>query len=353
MKARFRDNIEAMAGYTPGEQPQGAKLIKLNTNENPYPPSPKALDAARGASAETLRLYPDPVSASLRQKAASVYGFESADWVLAGNGSDDLLTMLVRAFVPEGGLVVTTRPTYTLYRVLAEIQGARCIELPMGEAYSLPADDIASAGADLVFVANPNAPTGSLASRGELAALAGRLECPLVIDEAYVDFSRESCTGLAREIENVIALRTFSKSFSLAGLRVGLAFASPRVIEGLAKVKDSYNLDRVAQAAADAALGDIAWMEANAAKIRATRSRLTNELTGLGFTVADSESNFVLAAIESPRAADIKAELQSRGILVRYFDEDGLRDSLRITVGTDEEIDELLRELGDIVEREG
>jgi len=348
MKPRFRDNIEAMAGYTPGEQPQGVKLIKLNTNENPYPPSPKVMEAVRAAAAETLRLYPDPMSRELREKAAEVYGFDVSQ-VLAGNGSDDLLTMLVRAFVAEGGKVATTRPTYTLYRVLAEIQGASCDEISLGEGRSLPVEALVSIGADLVFVANPNAPTGAACEPDALRGLASRLECPLVIDEAYVDFSRTNALDLAREIENVVVLRTFSKSFSLAGLRVGLAFACARVIDGLVKVKDSYNLDRVAQAAAVAALGDMAWMEGNAAKIRGTRARLTEALSGLGFTVAPSESNFVLASVAEPPASEIKAGLQERGILVRYFDEDGLRDSLRITVGTDEEIDELLKKLASIL----
>jgi len=348
MKPRFREQIEAMEGYTPGEQPQGVKLIKLNTNENPYPPSPKVVEAARAAAADALRLYPDPMSKELREKAAKVHGFDVGQ-VLAGNGSDDLLTMLVRAFVPEGGKVATTRPTYTLYPVLAAIQGAACDEIALGDGNSLPSDALVAAQADLVFVANPNAPTGSLAEPDELRALAVRLNCPLVIDEAYVDFARCSALDLAREVENVVVLRTFSKSFSLAGLRVGLAFACERIITGLVKVKDSYNLDRVAQAAAVAALGDMAWMEANTAKIKATRGRLTESLRGLGFTVADSESNFVLASISSPAAAEIKAELQKRGILVRYFDEKGLRDSLRITVGTDEEIDELLEELASVL----
>ena len=350
MRASFRENVERMEGYTPGEQPRGQKLIKLNTNENPYPPSPKVLAAVRAAAAETLRLYPDPMSTALREKAAAVYGFDAGQ-VLAGNGSDDLLTMLVRVFVPEGGSIATTRPTYTLYRTLAAIQGAGCVEVPFGEGYSLPADALAATGAELVFVANPNAPSGTLVEPGELAALAGRLECVLVVDEAYVDFSRTNALGLARELENVVVLRTLSKSYSLAGVRVGLAFAPGRIIEGLVKVKDSYNLDRVAQAAALAALGDVPWMEQNAARIKATRARLTSSLRELGFTVPDSESNFVLASTAEPPAAGIQSELKSRGILVRYFDEPGLRDSLRITVGTDEEIDELLAQLASILAR--
>jgi histidinol-phosphate aminotransferase len=352
VKARFRDNIERMSGYTPGEQPQGGHLIKLNTNENPYPPSPRVLEAVRREAAESLRLYPDPLSAALRAKAAEVYGF-SAGQVLAGNGSDDLLTMLVRAFVPEGGLVATTRPTYMLYRTLAQIQGARAAEIPYGEGYALPSDDIVRAKADIVFVANPNSPTGTFTEPKALDGLAGRLDCPLVIDEAYVDFSRTNALHLARKRGNVVVLRTLSKSFSLAGMRLGLAFASDSVIRGLLKVKDSYNLDRVAQAAGIAALGDLPWMLRNAERIRATRRALAGGLRALGFDVPDSEANFVLATKLKPKALRLKEELQKRGILVRYFDEPGLRDSLRITVGTDEETDALLRELKGILGKKG
>ena len=190
MKAPFRPEIDAMEGYTPGEQPRGGKLIKLNTNESPYPPSPKVVAAAREAAGETLRLYPDPMSTTLRETAARVYGF-GPEQVLAGNGSDDLLTMLVRAFVPEGGLIATTRPTYTLYRTLATIQGASSVEIPFGEDWALPADALAGSGAQLVFVANPNSPSGTIATRAEIRSLAEATDAAVVVDEAYVDFSDE------------------------------------------------------------------------------------------------------------------------------------------------------------------
>jgi len=345
-RSYFRPNVEAMSAYQPGEQPwAGARVTKLNTNENPYPPSPKALEAL-AAAGRALRLYPDPTSRELRQAAGRAFGFEP-DWVIAGNGSDELLSLLVRAIVPEGGAVAYPVPTYSLYRTLARMQAAEAVEFPWADGWAIP-EGLAGAGARLVFLARPNSPTGTVAPVGSVRDLAGRLGgAVLCIDEAYADFADDDCLGLVREFPNVIALRTLSKSFSLAGARVGLGFARPELIAGLGKIKDSYNLSRPAQAAGAAALGDMDWMRANANKVRATRARLVARLAGLGVACPPSQANFVFARVGSPRARELYLALKARGILVRHFDEDGLRDGLRISVGTDAEVDELLSGIED------
>lgn len=346
----LRPAVAAMRGYEPGEQPRpGARVIKLNTNENPYPPSPRVLEAIRRAADEGLRLYPSPTAEAARERAAQVYGFKP-EQVLVGNGSDELLTLLVRAVVEPGQAVVYPVPTYSLYPVLARIQGAEVVEVPFPEDFSLPGE-LFGRSEPLVFLCNPNAPTGTLVPRPEVRRLAESLTGVLVVDEAYVDFAEGDCLGLARELPNVVVLRSLSKSFSLAGLRVGFAFGPAGLIEGLTKVKDSYNVDRLAAAGAEAALADLAYMERNAARIRATRARLTEGLRGLGLEPMPSQTNFVFVRCGRGRARRLFEELRRRGILVRFFDQPGVDDALRITVGTDGQIDRLLAELADILPR--
>ncbi len=341
MTVTFRRNIARMEGYVPGEQPQEPGFVKLNTNENPYPPSPKVRKAILAELGGSLRLYPDPGANGLRRQAALTYGFDP-DRILAGNGSDDLLAMVARAFVGEGDALACPTPTYTLYDTLVRIQGGRVVGVPYPEDYSLP-KALAAKKAPVTIVANPNSPSGTAVPVRELAALADAVRGVLVIDEAYADFADETSLPLARERGNVIVLRTFSKSFSLAGMRVGLAFAHPGIIEGLSKVKDSYNMSRLSIAAGTAALTDIAWMERNAARIRGTRQDLCAALPAAGFTPYPSQSNFVLARRNGGRSArPVYEALKARKILVRYFDTPRLADCLRITVGTGEEISALL-----------
>jgi len=346
----LRPNIEQMAGYQPGEQPREAGFIKLNTNENPYPPSPRVIDALRRNINETLRLYPDPMATAVREKAAGTYGFRP-EQILVGNGSDDLLTIIMRAFVAPGEVVAYPMPSYTLYRTLAQIQDARAVEVPFPHDYSLPAG-LRQTAAKVVFLANPNSPSGTVIPPSEVAALADALVGILVVDEAYVDFAEADALHLARERQNVIVLRTFSKSFSLCGLRVGLAFGHADLIAGMAKVKDSYNVNRLGIVAAVAALDDIEHMRANAEKIRQTRARLTRELERLGAYVWPSQANFVLARFPAgegrPTAAEIYARLKERRILVRHFNQPRLEDCLRISVGSDREVDILLERLWEI-----
>ncbi len=341
MSVVFRRNIARMEGYVPGEQPQEPGFIKLNTNENPYPPSPKVRRAILSESGSPLRLYPDPGATGLRRQAASTYGFDLSR-IIAGNGSDDLLAMIAKAFVGEGDAVACPMPTYTLYDTLVRIQGGKLLGVPYPPDYSLP-KALAGKGARVTIVASPNSPSGTAVPPEILSALADAVPGVLVVDEAYADFSDHTALPLARERDNVIVLRTFSKSFSLAGMRIGLGFAHPRIIGGLNKVKDSYNMSRLSIAAGAAALADIGWMKRNASRIRKTREALVAALPSVGFTPFPSQSNFVLARrTRGGSAGNVYEALKRRKILVRYFDTPRLADCLRITVGTDEEIAALL-----------
>lgn len=341
-----RPDVRDLTGYVPGEQPQDRRYIKLNTNENPYPPSPRVLDAIRSCVADDARLYPDPMANVLRDEAARVYGFQR-DQILAGNGSDDLLAMIVRACVGPGDPVVYPYPTYSLYDTLVAIAAGRAEHVPFGSDFSLPRD-LAERGGRVIFVCNPNSPSGTLASLDELRELARRADGLLVVDEAYVDFASHSALPLVREHPNVVVLRSFSKSFSMAGLRVGLAFGPPEIINQLTKVKDSYNLNRISIAAATAALEDHAWMTANVKRVCATRERLSAGLRRAGYGVLPSAANFVLARRPGYDLQPVYGALKSRGILVRHFATPELFDALRITVGTDAEIDALLAAMSEI-----
>ena len=265
----FRRNIDRMKGYQPGEQPQEGGFIKLNTNENPYPPSPRVRRAILSEAKGSLRLYPDPGATPLRRQAALIYGFDLSQ-VIAGNGSDDLLAMIARAFIGEKDALCCPVPTYTLYDTLVR-SGGEDSRHPLPGRLFPPAGHLPRPG-ERHDGGQPQLPLGDQVPLAVLSRLADCVPGVLVVDEAYADFART--LSLARERENVIVLRTFSKSFSLAGMRIGLGFAHPRIIEGLFKVKDSYNLNRLSIVAGEAALSDIAWMERNAARVRKTREQL-------------------------------------------------------------------------------
>ncbi len=341
MKLPWRGNIARMSGYVPGEQPGEEGFVKLNTNENPYPPSPKVRKAISGALDASLRLYPPPDSTALRRQAALTYGMDE-NRIIAGNGSDDLLAMIARAFVGEGGTLACPTPTYTLYDTLVAIQGGKVTGVPYPDDFTLP-KALFRNRAPVTIVANPNSPSGTTVPLARLSELADAVTGLLVIDEAYADFADETAISLAREKENVIVLRTFSKSFSLAGMRIGLGFAHPVIIEGLNKVRDSYNLNRLSILAGEAALRDAAWMERNVSRIRRTRERLSASLPGVGFFPYPSQANFILARkADGGSALPTYEALKARKILVRYFDTPRLANCLRITVGTDDEISVLL-----------
>ena len=345
--ALVRSDIAALSGYVPGEQPQGGKWIKLNTNENPYPPSPAVARAIVATTAgRTLAKYPDPLATVFRMRAAEVLGV-SPDWILCGNGSDDLLTILVRTFVGAGECLRVPYPSYILYRTLAGIQGAHCDELHYNADWSLDdrfaaASTMAGDPIKLAIIANPNSPSGTLLPAARVAALADRLACAVVVDEAYGDFADANCLDLVRQNPRVIVTRSFSKSYALAGLRFGFAVAQPKVIAELQKVKDSYNCDTLSIAAATAAIDDQAWLTDNRARIIATRRRLTDTMRSLGYHAQESQANFVWCTHPERPHKPIYEALKAQGILIRFMNYAGWGDGLRITVGTDDEIDAFL-----------
>lgn len=346
-----RPNIAAMSGYTPGEQPQAGQFIKLNTNENPYPPSPQVEQAIQTALEIGLAKYPDPVANSFRGRAAEVLGVEP-DWILCGNGSDDILTILTRAYAGAGDLLRLPYPSYILYRTLAEIQGAQHEEIPFNEDWSLPeAFKAATDRLKLAFLPNPNSPTGTVIAPGEILQIAEALPCPLLVDEAYGDFAEENCIDLVRQNENVLVSRTLSKSYGLAGLRFGFLIAQPQVIAELMKVKDSYNCDALSIAGATAAIDDQAWFVANREKVIATRRRMTAALERLGFSVIPSQANFVWCTHPTRPVQPLYEELKNNRVLVRYMNYPGWADGLRISVGTDEQVDACIALLKTMLER--
>ena len=336
-----RNNISQLAGYVPGEQPQGGKFIKLNTNENPYPPSAKVVEAIQVA-AEKLVRYPDPVSTAFRLAAGHALNV-NPDWIVCGNGSDDILTILTRSFVDQGDLIRLPNPSYILYRTLAEIQGARYQEINFNDDWRLPASFAAADdGLKLVFLPNPNSPTGTVVSQEDILALADKLPCPILIDEAYVDFADFNCIDLVKQNEKIMVSRTLSKSYGLAGLRFGFLVAQPTIIEQLLKVKDSYNCDALSIAGATAAMSDQDWLRDNVARIRATRSDLQEKLTQLGFEVIPSQANFVWCTHSEAEVKPIYEYLKENRILVRYMSYPNWKEGLRISVGTDDQINACL-----------
>jgi histidinol-phosphate aminotransferase len=351
MSQFLRPAIFAMAGYTPGEQPRSADVVKLNTNENPYPPSPQVLEALlAGMRSDQLRKYPDPLGTEFCQAAGRVLGV-APDAILIGNGSDDMLTILTRACVPEGGLVVSPTPSYVLYHTLAQLQGARFQTVPFDANWQLP-DPWPFPDAHLTFVPNPNSPSGTCVSLPALERLAQQLRGVLVVDEAYVDFAEENALALTA-YDNVVVTRSLSKSYSLAGLRFGFAVARPALIRELVKVKDSYNCDVLSLLGATAALQDQDYLCKTRQRILATRARLTHELTNLGFQVTPSQANFVWATRTDRPIQPMFAALKARNILVRHMNYGPHGEGLRISVGSDTDMDRLLEEVRQIVSASG
>jgi histidinol-phosphate aminotransferase len=347
-----RPDIRALAAYTTGEQKPGA--IKLNTNECAFPPSPRVREALAALDDEALRLYPDPVSRKLRDVAAARFGV-SPEHILAGNGSDDCLTILYRTFLGPDDSAAVPWPSYGLYDTLAEIQGAAIQHVPYERTatdWRLP-EALGATGAKLTLVANPNNPSSTLATVDELRRLADRLDGILVVDEAYIDFAvaagkDASVLPVLDAHPNLVVLRTFSKSYSLAGARLGLMFAAPPLIAQMNKVKDSYNVNVATQVAGVAALEDRAHHADVLARTLVEKARLEEALRGFGWTWPAAAGNFVLAEV-GPRAPELLAELRAQGLLVRYWNTPELRTSVRITVGAPAEMDALIAALSEFV----
>ena len=344
----FRPEIDTMEGYTPGEQPKTADIVKLNTNESPFPPAPGVKQALLDFDCERLRRYPDPVSSALREKFAAMNGYKTEN-IITGNGSDDLLTILTRCFTDPQRPMACFDPSYSLYPTLAKLQGARCITVPLTDTFDIPdnALDLAK-GANLFFIARPNAPTGNLFAREKIEKICAGFKGIVVIDEAYADFSCDNCMDLVRKYANVVITRTFSKSRSLAGLRFAFAVAHPKIIEGMMKMKDSYNVSMLTQKLAMASLEDEAYFERCVTEIKQNRQHLADELKKLGFEVLPSETNFLF--VKPPvKAGEYFAELKHRNILVRYFNLPRTCNYVRITVGSAEENAALLKATREIL----
>ncbi len=340
----FRPAIAAMPGYTPGEQPKpGTPIIKLNTNENPYPPSPKAIEVLRNLNSEWLRRYPDPYSRDFCHAVSEALDVP-VDWIIVTNGSDDLLNILIRACA-EGKKrkVVYPMPTYVLYRTLASLQAAEVVEVDYPQDYQLPIDELVAAEGAVTLIATPNSPSGHLVPLDDLRNLASRISGILAIDEAYVDFADYCALSLVQEFDNVIILRTLSKGYSLAGLRLGFGIANPKLISGLFKVKDSYSVDAVAILVGAAAMKDRDYKNACAEKVKRSRDKLAIDLRQIGFKVRDSQGNFLLVTPPDNKAAAIYQSLKEQNILIRYFNSPGLDDKIRISIGTESQNQKLLQ----------
>ncbi len=343
----IRPNILSAAGYVPGEQPTDTTTLKLNTNENPFPPSPRVMDAIRAVTPEQLRRYPSPSGQPFRIAAAKVHGLDP-DWILPFNGGDELLSVAIRATAGETDSVAFLEPSYSLYPVLNQMNGSRATVLSYeidGTRWSLPAD-IEKTPAKILLIVNPNAPSGHLDPLSRLAEIAERFPGLLLIDEAYADFAPMSALDLVRRFPNVVLLRSLSKGYSLAGLRFGYAIAQPELLRELEKVRDSYPVDALAIAAAAAAITDQDFAKTTWQKVITERTRLSAALRDLGFQLPDSHSNFLLAtAPPTLSAKTIYESLKARGILLRWWDLPRIADKVRITVGTPDQNNRLLTEL--------
>ncbi|OQY19143.1 MAG: histidinol-phosphate transaminase [Desulfobacteraceae bacterium 4572_35.1] len=343
----LRKNIAEMAGYVPGFQPKNPQeWIKLNTNENPYPPSPQVIEAIMreiGSDGEILRQYPDAASKDARQAAADLYGFD-ADWLIMANGSDELLNNLIRAFANEGDEVAYVEPSYSYYSTLIEIQGAKSHTFTLDDQYKLAGFPERYNG-KLFFLTSPNAPLGCAFSLDDIDDLAHRCNGMLVVDEAYADFAAENALSLVKKHENLVVTRTFSKSYALAGMRLGLAVAHPQVIAALDKIRDHYHLDRLALVAAEAALRDQKYLKQRVGEICATRDWFTGQLIALGYSVIPSQTNFVFASPADGDGQRVYELLKQHKILVRYFSDPQLSHALRISIGSREQMDAVLEVL--------
>ena len=360
----IRRLVDRLHPYTPGEQPKVKGLIKLNTNENPYPPSSKVLSAIKAAVNGRLRLYPNPTSQLLRERLARFHRCKPEN-VIVGNGSDELLAMAVRCFVEPGASrarrsrtrVQFFEPSYSLYPVLADIHGAEQVSIPLKPDFSFPSlrelkrNKRWDSQAALTFVTTPNAPSGRGHTVAELDALCRTLKGIVVLDEAYVDFARENAMSLALKYPHVLVARTFSKAYSLCFQRVGYFVGNAQLIQALDKIRDSYNVNGLGQAAALATLDDLPYYRANFQKVIKTRKTLSKELEQLGFEVFPSQTNFILVR---PPKIDAKVwleELRARKILVRWFSHPSVRNYLRISIGTSEEAKSLVKAVKAILRR--
>lgn len=340
-----------LSPYVPGEQPRIANLVKLNTNESPFGPSPLAVEAMRAAALDMLRLYPDPAATELRETLAEHHGVEP-EQVFVGNGSDEVLAHAFVALLKQPKPLLFPDITYSFYPVWAQLFGVACETVPLDDGMRVRIEDYGREAGSIV-IANPNAPTGIALPRAEIARLLKvRPDIPVLVDEAYVDFGGESAVPLIADHPNLLVVQTMSKSRALAGLRVGYALGDAGLIEALSRVKDSFNsypLGRIAQAGATASLRDDAYFRETCAKVVAGRKAMTRELTSLGFAVLPSSANFVFASHPTQDGLKLAAALRERAVLVRHFNKPRTAPWLRITVGTEADTRRLIEALADIL----
>jgi len=342
----------ALQPYVPGEQPKLPNLVKLNTNENPYGPSPQVLEAVRGASDDTLRLYPDPESTRLRDAIAAHFGTIAPAQVFVGNGSDEVLAHAFLALLKHARPILFPDISYSFYPVYCKLYDIAYQTVPLDADFAIRGADYAKPNGGIIFP-NPNAPTGRALPLADIAQLLEiHPDSVVVIDEAYVDFGAASAVSLVNRYPNLLVVQTFSKSRSLAGLRVGFAIGHAELIDGLQRVKNSFNsypLDRLAQAGALAAIADHEWFETTRQAVITSRARLTRDLESLGFAVLPSCANFVFARHPARDAGELAQALRERGIIVRHFRQPRIEQFLRITVGTDGQCDTLISVLREIL----
>ena len=345
--ARLKNAAEYVPGEQPGE-PGLAGYIKLNTNENPFPPSRFVLEAIKAAANETLRRYPDPSASKVREALAEAKGLDPAN-ILVGNGSDELFTLIFRGFIEQDGIAAFPYPSYALYYTLAQMNGIRYDTIDLNKDFSYNLAGFRKKKYDLIIIANPNNPTGTYCPAEDIRSFLSRFRGLLVVDEAYIDFYGGSSAGLVSEFENLIVTQSISKSYALAGLRIGFAIAGKGIIRGLMKIKDSYNIDSVAAAGAVAALKDRRGFNYNIQMLLNNKEYLEESLTKIGFSISPSRANFILVRHGTVRAVDIYERLKERKILVRHYTGPVQSDYIRISVGSMMEIKSLLKELTDIV----
>jgi histidinol-phosphate aminotransferase len=343
MAPRFvRPHVRQLEGPAHEEQPATSeRVIKLNSNENPFPPSPRVLQAIRDIEPELLRRYPDPTARLFREAAAKVLGI-APEMILAGNGADDLLAVAARTFVPGGGTLAAPQPTYPLFATLAQLAEAKFPAIEWEKNWTLSADALLAARADAIFLPNPNTPSGTFVQPARVAELAANYSGLLLVDETYADFADANCLDLVREFPNVVVIRSMSVGYSLAGLRFGYAVAQPQVIVEMSKARDAYSCDAISTCAASAAIEDQEHASRTWQHVRGERQRLSEELEQLGWEVLPSQANFILVTCPNGRGRDAYLGLKEQGILVRHFEKGPLNDKLRISIGTSQENNALL-----------
>ena len=333
------ESVQRLEAYTPGEQPKAKNVVKLNTNENPYPPSPKCAAVLKNFDLDRLRRYPDPVFTELRAELAKLNGAKPEN-IFVGNGSDEVLSVAAKTFVEDDEAIGSLDPSYSLYKTLADIRNVPWVGVEVSGIRKFDDPKVA-----LFLWTNPNAPTGVFAPKKQIAEFAKKFKGVVIVDEAYADFAKENCMDMAvkRGNANLMVMRTFSKSYSLAGLRVGYCVGPVELIDAMYKVKDSYNIDALAQAVALAAVKDQRWMLKNTAKVVKTRAWFAAELEKRGWDVLPSEANFVFAKPPAGNAAEIFTALKKRNVFVRYFSAPKTAERIRITIGTDAQMKTLLK----------